>query len=253
MSHGVDHEGRVPDAPAPRGDAQGHLADRSPGRRRHADLSPGLDDEELLAPGGTGSTWPVALLSALVALTVGVLGTLWLTGSESSAPSDWGADAGFARDMQTHHQQAVEMSLIVYAKTTDPDVRTLAYDIATSQQQQSGQMYAWLRMWGLSQTGSRPPMAWVGAEHAKAHARADGTMPGMATPAQIAELQGATGPDADRLFLRLMIAHHEGGVAMADAAVAEATQPEVRSLASAISNAQTSEIALLRQMLAERS
>ena len=50
-----------------------------------------------------------------------------------------------------------------------------------------------------------------------------------------------------------MIAHHEGGVAMADAAVAEARTPEVQTLAGAISSAQTSEIALLQQMLAART
>ncbi len=198
-------------------------------------------------------SWPVTVAVALVALLVGVLGTLWFTGSQSSAPSDWGADAGFARDMQTHHYQAVEMSFLVNDRSRDPAVRTLAYDIITSQQQQAGQMYGWLRQWGLSQTGSREPMAWVGSGHASAHAGADGTMPGMATRTQLDELRAATGVQAERIFLRLMIAHHSGGVAMADAAVAEAETDEVRSLASAIASAQTAEIALLESMLAERS
>jgi uncharacterized protein (DUF305 family) len=96
-------------------------------------------------------------------------------------------------------------------------------------------------------------MAWVGGEHGAAHANADGTMPGMATPAQLAELKAATGVEAERIFLRLMIAHHRGGVAMANAAVAEARTPEVRTLAGAIAAAQTSEIQLLQQMLDARS
>ncbi|WP_377642497.1 DUF305 domain-containing protein [Oryzobacter terrae] len=229
--------------------AAGAVGDGPEGVADHDDAT-GDDD---LVPPASGRTWPVAVALALVALLVGVLGTLWVTGDRSSAPSDWGADAGFARDMQTHHYQAVEMSFLVYDRTRDPAVRTLAYDIITSQQQQAGQMYGWLRQWGLSQTGSRPPMAWVGSGHASAHAGADGTMPGMATTAQLDELRAATGVEAERLFLRLMIAHHTGGVAMADAAVAQARTDEVRSLASAIASAQTSEIALLRSMLAERS
>ncbi len=198
-------------------------------------------------------SWPLVVAAALVALTVGVLGTLAFTATRSSAPSDFGADAGFARDMQTHHHQAVELSFLVYTRTEDPQMRTLAYDIITSQQQQAGQMYGWLRQWGLPQTGSRPAMAWVGSEHAAAHVRPDGTMPGLATSAQLDELRAASGVEAERLFLRLMVEHHRGGVAMADAAVAQARTPEVKGLASAISAAQTSEIALLESMLAQRS
>ena len=193
------------------------------------------------------------LLVGLAALLVGALGTLWVVHARNAPPTDFGADAGFARDMQTHHAQAVEMAFLVRDRSKDDEVRTVAYDIITSQQQQAGQMYGWLVQWGLPQTGSRPPMAWVGGEHAAAHTGPDGSMPGMATPAQLAELEAATGVEAERIFLRLMIAHHTGGVAMAQAAVAQARTPEVRTLAGAIAAAQTSEIALLQQMLDARS
>ncbi len=193
------------------------------------------------------------VLVAVAALLVGVLGTLWVVQARSSAPAEFGADAGFARDMQTHHAQAVEMAFLIRDRSSDEELRTVAYDIITSQQQQAGQMYGWLVQWGLPQTGSRPPMAWVGGQHAEAHVRADGSMPGMATAAQLDELRAATGVGAERIFLRLMIAHHEGGVAMANAAVADARTTEVRTLAAAIAAAQTSEIALLQGMLDARS
>jgi uncharacterized protein (DUF305 family) len=189
----------------------------------------------------------------LAGLLVGVAGTIAVMAIRSSAPTDWGADAGFARDMQTHHAQAVEMALLVRDRSQDEELRTVAYDIATSQQQQAGQMYGWLVQWGLPQTGSRPPMAWVGGEHGETHAGADGAMPGMATPAQLDELRAADGVDAERLFLRLMIAHHEGGVTMAQAAVAQARTEEVRTLAAAIVAAQSSEIRVLQGMLDDRS
>jgi len=218
-----------------------------------ADVAGDHRDDAEPSPGRPHAGRGRAALAALVALVVGVLGTLWVVQARSSAPTDFGADAGFARDMQTHHTQAVQMALLVRDRTEDEAVRTVAYDILTSQQQQAGQMYGWLVQWGLDQTGSRPPMAWVGGEHAAAHAKPDGTMPGMATPAQLAELEGATGVEAERIFLRLMIDHHTGGVAMAQAAVAEARTPEVRRLASAIVASQSSEIELLEQMLADRS
>jgi uncharacterized protein (DUF305 family) len=218
-----------------------------------AETDTDLRDDDDASAGRRPSSWARTAAVALAALLVGVLGATWVAQSRSSAPADWSADAGFARDMQTHHGQAVEMAFLVRDRTRDEELRTVAYDIITSQQQQAGQMYGWLVQWGLPQTGSRPPMAWVGGEHAAAHASADGTMPGMATKAQLDELRRATGVDAERIFLRLMIAHHRGGVAMADAAVAQARTPEVRTLAAAIAAAQTSEIALLQKMLAERS
>ena len=213
----------------------------------------GEHDDAAVAPAPHAAGRTRLVLVGLAALLVGVLGTLWVVQARSSAPTDFGADAGFARDMQTHHAQAVEMAFLVRDRTDDEDLRTVAYDIITSQQQQAGQMYGWLVQWGLPQTGSRPPMAWVDGEHAAAHADADGVMPGMATPAQLAELEAATGVEAERIFLRLMIAHHTGGVAMAEAAVADARTPEVRTLAGAIAAAQSSEIRLLQQMLDDRS
>ncbi|NHA67672.1 DUF305 domain-containing protein [Phycicoccus sp. CMS6Z-2] len=176
---------------------------------------------------------------------------LVLRATDGPGVLDTGADAGFARDMQTHHRQAVEMAFLVRDRTDDEEVRRLAFDIITSQQQQAGQMYGWLVQWGLPQTGPRAPMAWVGGEHA-AHG-ATGAMPGMATDAQLDDLRAARGVEAERVFLRLMIAHHVGGVEMADAALADARTDEVRVLAGAIATAQTSEIELMESMLDARA
>jgi uncharacterized protein (DUF305 family) len=217
------------------------------------DLAGDPPDEVATEPGRQQPGRGRLLLIGLAALLVGVLGTLWVVQARSSAPSDFGADAGFARDMQTHHAQAVQLAFLVRDRTDDEEVRTVAYDIITSQQQQAGQMFGWLVQWGLDQTGSRPPMAWVGGEHVAAHTAPDGSMLGTATPAQITELGAATGVEAERIFLRLLIAHHTGGIAMAQAAVADARTPEVRTLAGAIAASQTSEVQLLEQMLAARS
>lgn len=183
-----------------------------------------------------------------------------LGAASAGPPPEDGADVGFSRDMQTHHNQAVEMAFIIRDKTTDPALRTLAYDIATSQQQQSGQMYGWLVQWGRTQTGSGPPMGWMssghhGASHTStATAPAGATeMPGLASAEEMRALGQATGQEAERLFLTLMIRHHQGGVAMAEAALELAETREVRGLAQAIVTAQTAEITLLERLLDQRS
>lgn len=78
-----------------------------------------------------------------------------------SAPADGSVDAGFARDMSVHHQQAVEMSFIVRDRTDDEDVRRLAYDIINTQANQRGMMLGWLETWGCPRVRpSRPCGGW---------------------------------------------------------------------------------------------
>ena len=204
------------------------------------------------APAPSGLSGGLVAVLVVLALVLGAVSTWAVMRPSGPTVPDFGVDAGFARDMQKHHLQAVEMSFIVRDRTDDPEVRTLAYDIATSQQQQAGQMYGWLVQWGLPQTGSTPEMAWVGGEHA-AHVQEGEPMPGLATPEQLDALRAARGVQAERLFLRLMIDHHLGGVDMALAAVDDAQTDEVRTLARAMATAQSSEITLMERMLAQRT
>jgi uncharacterized protein (DUF305 family) len=69
--------------------------------------------------------------------------------SATGTPTAGSADAGFARDMAVHHQQAVEMSFIVRDRTGNEEVRRLAYDIAQTQANQRGMLLGWLDLWGL--------------------------------------------------------------------------------------------------------
>jgi uncharacterized protein (DUF305 family) len=78
-------------------------------------------------------------------------------------------------------------------------------------------------------------------------------MPGLATPEQIAELWSLTGVEAERLFLTLMIAHHKGGIEMAEALLERSDYPSVTALAQGVVTVQTTEISVMEAMLAERS
>jgi uncharacterized protein (DUF305 family) len=205
----------------------------------------------------------VAAALTAVLLVLGAFSAGRLTAPVASDPSTTSVEAGFARDMQVHHNQAVEMAMIVRDETDDADVRLLAYDIATAQAQQSGQMYAWLATWGLSQAPAEPTMTWMtrpplsgGTGHEGMTAPDDAAhepgspMPGLATEDQLAELRTLTGDAAERLFLTLMIAHHHGGVEMADAVLERTDERVVVSLANGIVASQTSEIEYMESLLA---
>ncbi|MFF0554908.1 DUF305 domain-containing protein [Streptomyces sp. NPDC004266] len=171
-----------------------------------------------------------------------------------STPVSSSADAGFARDMSVHHQQAVEMSFIVRDRTRDEEVRRLAYDIANTQANQRGMMLGWLDLWGLPKNESGvEPMTWMGmGVPADADSLDGALMPGMATDAQLDELRRASGREAEVLYLRLMTAHHRGGVHMAEGCVQKCGVEIERNLAQGMVDAQTSEMALMADMLKKR-
>ncbi|QWT23668.1 DUF305 domain-containing protein [Subtercola sp. PAMC28395] len=209
------------------------------------------------------------ILGGVLLLVVGlVVGRI--TTPVTQTPGTLSAEAGFARDMQVHHQQAIDMAMIIRDQTTDPEIRQLAYDIATSQGQQAGQMFAWLNLWGLPQASPVPAMTWMtlptldqsnadhgmdmGAGQASPGPVIPGqTMPGMASQADVDRLGTLTGVEAEKLFLSLMIAHHQGGVQMAEALVARSADSTVLAVANTIITAQTGEIAYMQQLLAARS
>ena len=219
-----------------------------------------VPDESPSSGAGLGAVVVTALITAVVVGVVAYsLGRM--TTPVTPLPGSTSAEAGFARDMQVHHIQGVEMAMIIRDRTEDEGVRLLAYDIATTQAHQAGQLYGWLIQWGLRQAGSEPPMTWMmgsdssggGIDH-PGHAMAMGAlMPGMATPTQMAALSAASGLEAERLFLSLMITHHEGALDMADAVLDRTANPSVRTFADAVLLSQASEIDLMSRMLAERA
>ncbi|MFE6035863.1 DUF305 domain-containing protein [Streptomyces sp. NPDC056452] len=180
-------------------------------------------------------------------------------------PSAESADAGFARDMAVHHQQAVEMSFIVRDGTRDEEVRRLAYDIANTQANQRGMLLGWLDLWELPKTApaGQEPMAWMSGHRQHSMHRTEGSgagfkahdgalMPGMATRTELDRLRAARGKQAEILFLQLMTDHHKGGVDMARGCAQQCTVPVEKRLAQGMAEAQRSELDLMADMLAAR-
>ncbi len=207
-----------------------------------------MTDERILEPSEPDDkpviNWSTLLLVLLLSLIAATFG-YWMGNRQTTGPGKSSADAGFARDMMTHHAQAVDMATLMRDRTDDPQMRQLALDIMLTQQAQIGQMQGWLTVWGYPIASTDPAMSWMGMPTM-------GPMPGMATPEQLNQLRNLNGNEADGLFLQLMIAHHRGGVIMAEAALQLAKQPAVRALAQSIVNAQMSEIALMQELLLQK-
>jgi len=180
------------------------------------------------------------LLLGLVALLAGGLAGYWL--GSSRAPADDSVDVGFARDMSIHHEQAVQMAALVYDRSQDEAIRSLAFDILTTQHGQIGIMYGWLDAWDRPWTSAGPRMAWMGMP-------TEGLMEGMATAEQMAALRNASGEEADIIFLQLMIPHHRSGVDMAAFTMDNATHEPVRIMARSMVEAQELEIAYMQELL----
>ena len=194
------------------------------------------------------------VLLAIIGVAVLVLavtgGFLWGSAGDSgsSTPSASSVDAGFARDMATHHQQAVTMAGYTRDNSTNLPVKTVAFDIETSQSVEMGEMIGWLQQWGVSRN-TDSPMAWMkGHQH---EVGPNGLMPGMATPAQMSRLQTLHGKALDIFFLQLMIRHHQGGIQMAQYAAQHAQEPYVRTIAQKMFINQSAEIVQMEQLLRE--
>jgi uncharacterized protein (DUF305 family) len=193
---------------------------------------------------------PAIVVAGLIAALVAGAGGYWWGSANAAAasPGPTSAEAGFARDMQVHHLQGVDMAMIIRDRSDDADMRRMAYDMATTQGHQAGQLYGWLAAWGLKQLGSQPPMTWMGHTGHGMGA----LMPGMATPEQMSALSAATGVEAERVFLRLMIAHHRGALEMSEAVIERSSHPAVLAFARAVLLSQRSETALMTTLLQER-
>jgi uncharacterized protein (DUF305 family) len=208
----------------------------------------------------------VALL-AVIAVGLVLLGgglAVLLGLGRDGAPEPGAVDVGFSRDMARHHLQGVEMANLARDRSTDPAVRGLAFDIATTQTNQIGRMHGWLSLWGYSPSGGEV-MAWMGGtdtsgtdmngmdmnEHS-GHTTEGGLMPGMATEEELAQLRSLQGTAFDVDFLQLMTRHHQGGLNMAEYAAGHAAVPAVQELAKTIAQSQTAETQLMTGMLEER-
>ncbi|GAA0581831.1 DUF305 domain-containing protein [Kribbella sandramycini] len=146
-------------------------------------------------------------------------------------------DVKFLRDMMVHHQQAVQMTELARTRATNASVKSLAERIRVGQKPEINAMRVL-----LTERGQQPP------DLSQSHHADHVGMPGMASPAQLADLEKASGAAFDKLFLELMIKHHEGAVAMGYTAVESGSDLRVNELAQEVNITQTKEILTMRKL-----
>ncbi|MEM1180557.1 MAG: DUF305 domain-containing protein [Acidobacteriota bacterium] len=190
-------------------------------------------DAPIIQPGSPGQ--PVQELSAAEAIQIAETGF---------SP----ADVRFMTDMIPHHFQARQMAALVAERTNNPEIVEIAGRIDASQGDEIAFMQQWLRDRGQP---APDPTAPGGMDHHHHH-----TMMGMATPEQMSKLEASKGTAFDRLFLELMIPHHEGAVTMVEdlhEADGSAYDPVLFEFTGDIVNDQTNEIERMNSMLVNLS
>jgi uncharacterized protein (DUF305 family) len=153
------------------------------------------------------------------------------------------ADVEFMQGMIGHHAQALEMTELLQTRTDSEAMKLLARRIELSQSDEIGMMQRWLRDRGKALPDPH------------AHHHGGMLMPGMLTAAQMEQLAAARGPEFDRLFLELMIAHHQGALTMVEGLFktpGAGQESDIFGFASDIVADQQAEIDRMRGMLAGR-
>lgn len=165
--------------------------------------------------------------------TSGMDHTQTSTSADSAGHND--QDITFAQGMIPHHQQAVDMATMAAEKVTNPQVKDLASRVAGAQDPEIQQMTEMLEQWDAPTEPTMPGMD---------HGGMSGE--GMMTDEEMRQLEQATGADFDRLWVQLMIKHHQGAVAMARTEIEQGENAGAKALAQKIVTAQEAEITEMR-------
>ncbi|MPZ01075.1 MAG: DUF305 domain-containing protein [Actinophytocola sp.] len=162
-------------------------------------------------------------------------------GTSGSAPASEQAEANqaditFAQSMIPHHEQAIDMAELAADRAASKQVIDLAKQIEQAQNPEVETMRRWLDQWGAAEQ-----MPHGDGGHSE--------MSGMMSDQHMAELERAAGAEFDRMWLRMMIEHHEGAIEMARAELKDGSYPAAQQLARAIIDAQQSEIDVMSKLL----
>lgn len=216
--------------------------------------------------GGCGTTSAGSGVSAASAgsVTIAAPSTTNAMGSAAGAPVPAAptgphqqADVTFAQQMTVHHRAAIAMADLAATRSSSVEVKTLAAAIKAAQGPELTQMTGWLAAWapatdmnGMPNTSAAAAGAMGGMSSPGAGAPA--TMTGLMSDAQMSQLTAAKGPTFDKLFLQMMIVHHQGAVTMAHTEIGQGVNPAAKALAQSIITSQGAQISQMNTMLAGR-
>lgn len=185
-----------------------------------------------------------ALILSVIAFVGVSLGASLVVGNNTNNDSNMGMNHGahsmsmggdeamFLQMMIPHHQQAIVISDLAISISKNEDILKLANQIKGAQAPEIDQMKSWLKAAGLGEDPGH-------SMHA---------MAGMLTDSQLEQLKNSTGKDFDRQFLSGMIAHHQGAVEMVRM-IENSSDLKLRDFGEQINQSQSSEIAVMKQLL----
>lgn len=183
--------------------------------------------------GGTTNSAPSDTQTTSVA-TSGPMGTASVGSSD---------DIAFAQLMIPHHQQAITMADLALANASTPEVRSLAKQIKAAQSPEIALMTQWLQDWDA-------PMSMASDQEGNDMGNMSSLMSsGMMSDEDMSQLMVAKGSAFDQMWLQMMIAHHQGAIAMADQVLSSTNMPAVRELAQAVIEGQSAEIATMQRLI----
>ena len=173
-----------------------------------------------------------------------VLSLLAACSSNSSDSTKFSnADLMFAQMMIPHHEQAIEMSDLAITNSENLDVISLAKRVKSAQAPEIVQMKRWQE---------NRDSGHMGHDMMGDSDESGSGMMGMLDESEISKLKETTGVEFDRLFLKGMIAHHEGAVEMANMVV-DSKNKEAAALGKAIIESQSAEIDEMNTILSKLS
>ena len=196
--------------------------------------------------GSTAGETPEPVSSGPAPLQPGRPGEPNKTGSVTLPADKWNeADAEFAARMIPHHQQALEMAQLAVDRAAGRQVKAIAERIYVEQGPEMELLEDW-----LTERGYAAPER-SAAPDAHGHVAASDDMEGMATPAQMEALTAAEGREFDRMFLEMMIRHHEGALSMVEQWAGEGSEIRMQEIGSEINVTQIGEIRRMHDLLDE--
>lgn len=159
-------------------------------------------------------------------------------GAPATGPHN-SADVSFATDMIPHHRQAVQMADMALSTATNAQVKSLAATIKGDQDPEIAKMSGWLTGWGMPL-----PSASMGSMGRM-------SMPGMMSDADMTRLGKASGAAFDRLWVQMMITHHQGALSMAKTELTSGQNAAAKALARSIMTSQSAQITQLTKLLTQ--
>ena len=151
------------------------------------------------------------------------------------------ADLAFLTGMKPHHEQAVEMSEMILAADPPAGVAAIAKQIEGAQGPEIKQMTMMLGALGQKVDGQA---------HSGGQATGMAGHGGMMSDQMMADLNGATGTEAARLYLEGMIRHHQGAIEASETELVDGAYPPALKLADEIKQGQAAEITTMQALLA---